>query len=106
MENSKARKEIIEEWKRHRFADYVSYPSLKALGVDADCLGYEDCDFDELSFAVPEKWLYDTCIDVFDNLKLPCDVQYWLENEYTSDDSIIIFERAMEENQIVMINFN
>ena len=104
---TKTKNKILLEWKKHRFTDFCSHPSLKALGV---CSGYvgpdEECDFDELVFAVPEKWLVDTCIREFEELKLPSDVQYWLDNMYTSDESHIIYELAMEENQIVMMEFN
>ena len=103
----KTRNKILQEWKKHRFTDYCSHPSLKSLGV---CSGYvgpdEECDFEEISFAVPEKWLIETCIREFDELKLPSDVQYFLDNVYTSDHSIVIFELAMSENQIAMLNFN
>ena len=63
---TKTRVDILKTWERHRFADFADHPSLKALGVDSGFLGPdEECDFDELVFEVPEKWLIDTCIRKF-----------------------------------------
>ena len=104
---TKTRIGILKDWESHRFADFGGHPSLKALGVDSNFLGPdEECDFDELVFAVPEKWLIDTCIREFRNLKIPSDVQYWLDNIYTSDEAHAIFCLAMNANQLVMLNFN
>lgn len=106
MDQSLTRKKIEREWKKHCFADFSSHPSLKALCVCSGFLGPdEECDFEELVFAVPENWLIDTCVKEFDELKAPDDVQSWLENLYTSDEAHIIYELAMEENQIVMLTF-
>ena len=104
---TKTRVSILKDWERHRFANFDDHPSLKALGIDSDCLGpNEACDFEELVFVVPEKWLIDTCIREFKELKLPSDVQYWLDNIYTSTEAHAIFRLAMDDNQIVILNFN
>lgn len=101
------RKEIETEWNEHPFIKFSDHPALKALCVCSGYFGEDgDCDFDEVVFAVPKDWLIETCIREFEELKTPDEVQYWLENEYTSDESHIIFELAMAENQIVMLNFN
>ena len=34
------------------------------------------------------------------------DLDYWLQNEYSTDESEIIFERALNERQVVMIDFD
>lgn len=100
---NKIRKEILAEWSKHPFLYYAHHPDLKALSVCSGDMGEdEDVDFDELVFAVPKKWLFDI---VAKELEIE-DVQDWLENEYTSDESHIIFQWAMEQNQIVMLEFN
>ena len=33
------------------------------------------------------------------------DLDLWLQEEYTSDESEVIFERALNERQVVMVDF-
>lgn len=101
------RQQIKREWDEHTFIGFGEHPLLHSMCV---CSGYfgeeEDCDFDEVIFAVPAAWLVQTVVEEYEELKNKDDVQYWLQNEYTSDDSYWIFDKAMRENQIVMLNFN
>lgn len=100
------RKKIEKEWTERPFSYCGQFPRLKAMYV---CSGYfgedEDCDFEELLFAVPESWFFETCLRQFEYLKTEADVQRWFENAYTSDESHILFELAMRENQIVKLEF-
>ena len=101
------RKNIEQEWAKHPFLRFSEHPSLKALSVCSGFLGEDDdCDFNELVFAVPKDWLIEACKAEFEGIQTANDVQYWLENLYTSDESYIIFRLAMEENQIVVLAFN
>lgn len=105
--NMNVRQEIEKTWDQHPYLRFGDHLLLHAMCVCSGYLGEdEDCDFDEVVFAVPAAWLVQTVIREYDELKNKEDVQYWLQNEYTSDDSSWIFDKAMRENQIVMLNFN
>ena len=59
-------------------------------------------DYSEMSFVVPTWWLGKAAKTLFgvDNL------DYWLQNEYTTDESKIIFEKALNDRQVVMVDFS
>ena len=100
---NKIRKQILDEWKEHPYLYFANHPDMKALCVCSGDIGEDDeVDFDEIIFAVPTEWRFGVVAREFE-IK---DVQYWLENEYTSDESYIIFQMAMEQNQIMMLEFN
>lgn len=101
------KKKIQKEWAKHPFLHFGKHPSMKALCVCSDFFGEEDDrPGNEVVFAVPENWLLEVCKQEFSFVKTAGDMQYWLENSYTATEAYIIFRRAMEENQIVMLNFN
>lgn len=96
------RKEIRKIVEDHRYLNFWTHEDLKGLCV----CPYEDEDYNpdyqEMIYIVPTKWLKNIVKEEFGikNLDL------WLQEEYTSDESEIIFERALNERQIVMVDFN
>jgi hypothetical protein len=50
---------------------------------------------------VPSNWLKQTAKELF---KVE-DIDLWLQEEYTSDESELVFERALNERQVVMVDF-
>ena len=91
--------------KNHCYLKFGKHEDLKALLIvpfDEDDTFYESTDYKELTFIVPSNWLKETVKKEF----YVEDVDYWLQNEYTSDESIIIFERALNERQIVVVDFD
>ena len=55
----------------------------------------------EMAFVVPAKWLKESVMEMF-NVN---DLDYWLQNEYTTDESEMIFEKALNDRQVVMVDF-
>lgn len=83
----------VEELAREGSAIYFyTHPDLKALAIGGD----DEDDFQEAVYAVNKYWLATAVKEMFG----VDDIQDWLENEYTTDDSIQIFYRACEEKQI------
>ena len=88
-----------------KYKDYSTYRDLISFGVDADhFIDWDDednkiePDFDELLVVVEKNWLF-RYMDVEDPLD-------YLQNEYTSDDSIDWFDEALRHNKVVMVAFN
>lgn len=63
---------------------------------------FYNSDYYELAFIVPTKWLRDVAKEMFEIE----DLDDWLQNEYTTDESELIFERALNERQVVMVDFD
>lgn len=63
---------------------------------------YYKPDYYELAFVVPTNWLKEVAKEMFEVE----DLDYWLQSEYTTDESEVIFARALDERQIVMIDFD
>ena len=88
-----------------KYEDYSKYRDLISFGVDAEHFtDWDDDDheivpdFDELIVVVEKNWLF-RYMDVEDPLD-------YLQNEYTSDDSIDWFDEAIRHNKVVMVAFN
>lgn len=78
---------------------------LVALALAADDGDY-DVDWDEIVYTVPYKWLKDSMSKLFGgnwNMKR---LRKWLQEEYDSEDSDRIFEKAHLERQLVTMNIN
>ena len=56
----------------------------------------------ELTFVVPLNWLKEIVYEMFE----VDDLDYWVQNEYTTDESELVFERALNERQVVMVDFD
>ena len=95
---------IINLVESHPYLEFGKHEDLKAVCV---CPYVEDGeedfapDYEELTFIVPKEWLKEVCKELFnvDNL------DRFLTEEYTSDQSEVIFERALNENKVVMVDF-
>ena len=103
---NKVRKEILESIK-----PYIGFSEHKDLIAFCVCDGYfgydvetdseTETDFNELVVIVEKDWLFD-CMRK-DGIENPLD---YLQNEYTSDDSIVWFDEAARQGKVVMVDFN
>lgn len=85
---------IVKENCYERFGDHED---LKAL-----CICPSDkADYWEMAYVVPLNWLKIVAKEEFEIE----DLDLWLQEEYSSDESEIIFERALNERQVVMVDF-
>lgn len=87
------------------YPDFAEHKDLIAFCVCSECFtDWEDenngiePDFNEVIAVVEKDWLF-KYMQVDDPL-------YYLQNEYTSDDSIDWFDEAILRKKIVMITFN
>lgn len=84
-----------------KFGDHEDLKALCVCPFAEDETFYEP-DYQELTFVVPKKWLMETAKEMFEI----DDLDDWLQNEYTTDESELIFERALNERKVVMVDFN
>lgn len=87
------------------YKDFAEHKDLIAFCVCSECfMDGEDenngveADFNEVIAIVEKDWLFDY-MDVENPLE-------YLQNEYTSDDSIDWFDEALRQNKVVMVGFN
>lgn len=87
------------------YMDYAQHKDLISFCVGNECFeDWEDeadgieADFNEVIVIVEKDWLFD-----YMNMDNPLE---YLQNEYTSDDSIDWFDEAVRHNKIVMVGFN
>lgn len=78
---------------------------LVALALEADDGDY-DVDWDEIVYTVPYKWLKDSMPKIFGVNWGMKRLREWLREEYDSEDSDRIFERAYLEKQLVTMNID
>lgn len=85
------------EFAEHR--DLISFCVCSEYFMDCedDENGIE-ADFDEVIAIVEKDWLFE-----YMDMENPLD---YLQNEYTSDDSINWFDEAIRQNKIVLVGFN
>ena len=91
-------RQMVKDMCYSRFGDHED---LKALCV---CPFYEEDyngDYQEMTYVVPSNWLKQTAKDLF-GIE---DIDIWLREEYTSDESELVFEKALNERQVVMVDF-
>ena len=103
---NKARKKILESIKP--YTDFWKHKDLIAFCVCGEYFAYcyDDGsefkpDFDELVVVVEKDWLFNFMREY--EIENPLD---YLQNEYTSDDSNVWFEEAVEQGKVVMVDFN
>ena len=65
----------------------------------------EESDFYELSVVVEKEWLFEFIKSTLD-FKTDEEVRKYLQEEYTSDDSIAWYDEAIEAKKVVMVDFN
>ena len=87
------------------YTEFSEYKDLIAFCIDSECfMDWEDedngieADFDEVIAVVEKDWLFD-----YMDMENPLE---YLQNEYTSDDSIDWFDEALRNNKVVMVSFN
>lgn len=85
----------------NRYLNFGKHENLRALCINKEDYEDEKRDWDELTFVVPTKWLRKFCREEF-SVK---DLDSFLREEYTSDESEIIFSAALSERQVVMVDF-
>ena len=90
--------------KNNCYLQFGNHEDLKALCI---CPFAEDetfykPDYYEMAFVVPLNWLKEVAKEMFEI----DDLDSWLQNEYTTDESELIFERALNERQVVMVDFD
>lgn len=89
---------IVKENCYVRFGDHED---LKALCICPFDEGDYKADYQEMTYVVPVKWLKEVAKEEFEVE----DLDLWLQEEYTSDESEVVFERALNERQVVMVDF-
>lgn len=99
--------DIIAEVKKRPHASFPEHKELLALGVCSEffCEPDEETDFEEVLFAVEQDWLVNYMKREYPDWD-EVDVRRWLREEYTSYDSIKIYEAALKDDAILMIDFD
>ena len=101
------------EWKKETIRNIVNnncylkfgdHEDLKALCICpfAEDETFYEPDYYEMKFVIPLNWLKKTVKEMFEI----DDLDYWLQNEYTTDESEMIFEKALNDRQVVMVDFS
>lgn len=90
------KKEEVVSWLNGCTDDY-DYSNHRLL-VNLTCVFEDDYGEIEVTFAVPTEWILQT-LQQYPQWSWS-DLHKWLENEYTSEDSQYILEKAVEENQL------
>lgn len=85
----------------HCFLEFGKHEDLRAVCINEEDEESNTRDWIELTFIVPTKWLAEFCKKEFQ----VDDLDYFLQEEYTSDESEIIFGEALQQRQIVMVDF-
>lgn len=90
--------------KNNCYLEFGNHEDLRAMCICpfAEDDDFYNSDYYELAFIVPTKWLKETAKEMFE-VK---DLDDWLQNEYTTDESELIFEKALNERQVVMVDFD
>lgn len=103
---NKVRGRILASIKPYK--DFWKHKDLIAFCVCDDYLTYDveidnniEADFNELVVIVEKDWLFRHMKK--DGIKNPLE---YLQNEYTSDDSIFWFDEAVDKGKVVMVDFN
>lgn len=90
------------------YMDFAKHKDLIAFCVCDGYFAYDietdseiETDFNELVVVVEKDWLFNLMREY--EIENPLD---YLQNEYTSDDSLVWFDRAIEQRKVVMVDFN
>ena len=90
------------------YLDFGKHKDLIAFCVCGEYFSYDveadseiEADFDELIVVVEKDWLFSFMKEY--DIENPLE---YLQNEYTSDDSLVWFDRANEQGKVVMVDFN
>ena len=96
--NKRTIRNLVKENCYVRFGDHEDLKALCICHFDDE--DYK-ADYEEMTYVVPSNWLKQVAKELFDI----DDVDIWLREEYTSDESELVFERALNERQVVMVDF-
>ena len=109
---NKVRERILKEVAEAKYQDYEKHRDLISFCVcdgyfdyNADTNEEEESDFDEVIVVVEKDWLFNL-IKQDNNFKMDYEVRSFLQEKYTSDDSITWYIEAILAHKIVMIDFN
>ena len=102
-----------KNWNRATISNLVKNNSYLEFGLHKDlkalCLlpysedeEFYNPDYEELVYVVPKDWLSENAKELFNVTNL----DNWLQNEYTSDESEVLFSKALSERMVVMVEFN
>lgn len=91
-------RQMVKDMCYLRFGDHEDLKALCIYPFDEE--DYSG-DYQEMTYVVPSNWLKQTAKELFGVE----DIDLWLQEEYTSDESELIFERALNERQVVMVDF-
>lgn len=90
------------------YMDFAEHKDLIAFCVCSECFNYDvetdseiETDFNEIVVVVEKDWLFNLMKEY--GIENPL---YYLQNEYTSDDSVVWFDVAVEQRKVVMVDFN
>ena len=90
------------------YMDFGEHKDLIAFCICDEYFAYDvesdseiETGFNELIAVVEKDWLFNLMRE--DGIENPLD---YLQNEYTSDDSIVWFDKAVEQRKVVMVDFN
>lgn len=76
------------------------YDDLKVLFISNGFMTEdEDCGYDDYLFAVRKQWLLENLKE--DGIETEEDLERWLREEYTSDESYFLYQKALIEREIV-----
>lgn len=103
---NKVRERILASIETYK--DFAKHKDLIAFCVCGEYFNYDveteseiEADFNELVVVVEKDWLFD-CMRK-DGIGNPLG---YLQSEYTSDDSIFWFDKAVDQGKVVMVEFN
>lgn len=109
---NKVRERILKEVTEAKYQDYEKHRDLISFCVCDDYFGYnadtdeeEESDFDEVIVVVEKDWLFNL-IKRTEDFRTDDEVLKFLQEEYTSDDSIMWYYDALRKHKVVMVDFN
>ena len=83
------------------YLEFGKHEDLRAVCLCCDDTDIPQTDWQEMTFIVPTEWLRNCCKDEFNET----DLDYFLQEKYTSEESEVIFIKALNERKVVMVDF-
>lgn len=88
--------------RNHAYLDFYKHDSLTGLCINMEDIESETRDWNEMVMFIPKNWLY---LIAFVKLEVT-DFDTWIKEEYTTSDAMKVFRMALEERQIVGVDFD
>lgn len=98
-----SKNDIIDLIHKNCYCEFGKHVDMKGLCVNCADIVKTNRDWNELMFIVPKDWLIN-CVQTLFGVK-PHELDDWLNDAYSSDESEQIFAAALEDRQIVMVDF-